>query len=108
MTEQVGGVARRVGKTRTERELAELEALASDQAATDLDRAVAATKLAHRRGGHLPRHLVPVRRAAFVALQDAGMRPVEIARAVGLAPYGGRVCQILREAREGGGHVASA
>lgn len=107
MTEQAGTAARRAGNRRHERELTELEALAADETAPALDRAVAATRLANRRGGHLPRHLVTVRRAAFAALRDGGMRPVDIARAVGLAPYAGRVSQILRAQREVG-HVASA
>lgn len=96
MAEQVS-VTRRT--SRQARELAELEALATNESATALQRARAATQLARARG-HMPRHLVQIRRAAMAALEATGMAQAEIARQVGLAPYAGRVCQILRAHRE--------
>lgn len=100
MGDEVTGTRRR-GKLTA----AELERIAADPNAADDERAHAITEMA-RAHRWLPPHLVEARRLAIARLHQAGQRPVDIARRLGLAPYAGRVSQILR-AHDGGSHGSS-
>jgi hypothetical protein len=96
MDQQVTGT-RRGGKPRAAR----LENIAVDPAASHEARAQAITELAQIRRW-LPPHLVQIRRDAVAAMHAAGHRQADIARALNLKPYAGRVNQILRAHREAG------